>query len=179
MLKLDGKTLNYDVAFSHNDINYPANWLRFASLEEKNELGITEVADPPWYDQRFYWGAGNPKDHEQLVETWVAKVKKNAGSLLSQTDWMVIREADSSSDQSIPDAVVTERALIRAKCDEKEAAIEATTTTEELAAYVTGSTFNVWEDVPEPEPGPSPEPVVDVDYIDFNGSSSTTAIFGE
>ena len=38
--KLDGNPLAYDVAFSHNDINYPANWLRLASLEEKEAIGI-------------------------------------------------------------------------------------------------------------------------------------------
>ena len=44
--ELDGKPIAYDVAFSHNDINYPANWLRLATLDEKKAIGITEVDDP-------------------------------------------------------------------------------------------------------------------------------------
>ena len=59
---LNGKPLALDVAFSTGGVNYPANWMRNATLAEKNAIGITEVADPAWYDRRFYWGVGNPKD---------------------------------------------------------------------------------------------------------------------
>jgi hypothetical protein len=62
MLKLDGKTLQYDRAFTHNGISYPANWLRLTTLEEKQAIGISEVADTRQsWDQRFYWGVDNPK----------------------------------------------------------------------------------------------------------------------
>ena len=44
MLKLDGKTLQYDKAFTHEGISYPANWLRLTTLEEKKAIGITEVS---------------------------------------------------------------------------------------------------------------------------------------
>lgn len=69
MFLLDGKPLALDVAFTHGDIQYPANWLRLASPEERAAIGITEVADPEPYDQRFYWGLNNPKlldDHEEV-----------------------------------------------------------------------------------------------------------------
>lgn len=149
MLKLNNKPLSYDRAFTHADIQYPANWLRLSSLEERNALGITEVADAPSWDQRFYWGVDNPKDHAQLVEQWVSQVKQTAGSLLSQTDWYVIRLSDSA--KPIPTSVQLERSEIRRFSDEKEAAIEATTTTEELAAYVTSSAFTLWEEIEEEE----------------------------
>ncbi len=149
MLKLNNKPLSYDRAFTHADIQYPANWLRLSSLEERNALGITEVADAPSYDQRFYWGVDNPKDHTQLVEQWVSKVKQTAGSLLAQTDWYVIRMSDSA--KPVPGLVQLERSEIRRFSDEKEAAIEATTTTEELAAYVTSAAFTLWEEVEEEE----------------------------
>lgn len=149
MLKLNNKPLSYDRAFTHADIQYPANWLRLSSLEERNALGITEVADAPSWDQRFYWGVDNPKDHTQLVELWVSKVKQTAGSMLSQTDWYVIRLSDSA--KPVPTSVQLERSEIRRFSDEKEAAIEATTTTAELAAYVTSSAFTLWEEVEEEE----------------------------
>ena len=149
MLKLNNKPLSYDRAFTHADIQYPANWLRLSSLEERNALGITEVADAPSYDQRFYWGVDNPKDHTQLVEQWVSQVKQTAGSLLAQTDWYVIRMSDSA--KPVPTSVQLERSEIRRFSDEKEAAIEATTTTEGLAAYVTSAAFTLWEEVEEEE----------------------------
>ena len=149
MLKLNNKPLSYDRAFTHADIQYPANWLRLSSLEERNALGITEVADAPSWDQRFYWGVDNPKDHTQLVEQWVSQVKQTAGSMLSQTDWYVIRLSDSA--KPVPTSVQLERSEIRRFSDEKEAAIEATTTTAELAAYVTSAAFGLWEEVEQEE----------------------------
>lgn len=149
MLKLNNKPLPYDRAFTHADIQYPANWLRLSSLEERTAIGITEEADAPSWDQLFYWGVDNPKDHTQLVELWVSKVKQTAGSLLAQTDWYVIRLSDSA--KPVPTSVQLERSEIRRFSDEKEAAIEATTTTEELAAYVTSAAFTLWEEVEEEE----------------------------
>ena len=149
MLKLNNKPLSYDRAFTHADIQYPANWLRLSSLEERNAIGITEVADAPTWDRRFYWGVDNPKDHTQLVEQWVSQVKQTAGSLLAQTDWYVIRMSDSA--KPVPTSVQLERSEIRRFSDEKEAAIEATTTTEGLAAYVTSAAFTLWEEVEEEE----------------------------
>ena len=64
--KLDGKTLPVDVPFTSAGISYPANWLRLTTLDEKKAIGITEVADEPTYDQRFYWGIDRPKDLTQL-----------------------------------------------------------------------------------------------------------------
>lgn len=69
MFMLNDKPLALDVAFTTGEIQYPANWLRLASPEERAAIGITEVADPEPYDQRFYWGPGNPKlldDREEV-----------------------------------------------------------------------------------------------------------------
>jgi hypothetical protein len=71
MFQLDNKPLALDVPFTHGGISYPANWLRLASAQERAAIGITEVADPESYDDRFYWGVGNPKqlnDREELDE---------------------------------------------------------------------------------------------------------------
>ena len=61
MFLLNNNPLPLDTPFSHNGIQYPANWLRLSSFEEKQAIGITEVSDPDPYDDRFYWGHGNPK----------------------------------------------------------------------------------------------------------------------
>ena len=145
----EGRRLGLDRAFTLDGINYPANWLRLTSLEEKAQRGITEAPSTPAnnYDQKFFWGPNNPKDHAQLVENWVSKVKATAGSMLAQTDWMVIRAADPSSKKALPKAIKAERTLIREKAVEKEDAILATSNTEELAAYVKSPGFSEWVEV--------------------------------
>ena len=139
MLKLDGKTLVYDRAFSHNNINYPRNWLRLTSLEEKQAIGITEVADPvtPSYNQKFYWGVNNPKDIDQLKVVWIAHQKKNAAALLSPTDWLVTRYAEATT--VIPVKTKDYRAAVRTVCGEREAQITACADTDELCALITGT----------------------------------------
>ena len=153
--KLDGNPLAVDVAFSHNDIQYPANWLRLSTAEEKTAIGITEVADAPTYDSRFYWNDGtakalddvNAKDEEgnllknpdgsQMVILGVKSVlktkeKANAGSLLAKYDWYVVRKAEKST--AIPTAITTYRDAVRTACDTREKEIDACSNT---AALVT------------------------------------------
>ena len=139
MLKLDGKTLPYDRAFSHNNINYPRNWLRLTSLKEKQAIGITEVADPvtPSYNQKFYWGVNNPKDIDQLKVDWIAKQKKEAASHLAPTDWLVTRYAEATT--VIPVKTKDYRAAVRTVCGEREAQITACADTDELCALITAS----------------------------------------
>ena len=142
MFILDGKPLSPDNAFTHDGIQYPANWLRLATPEEREAIGITEVPDPPYYDQRFYWGPDLPKDHDQLVEQWTTQTRTTAGTLLTPTDWMVIRETDNGT--VMDPGSKTLRENIRLATGTKVAAITATTTTDELAAYITGSEYPVW-----------------------------------
>ena len=134
MLKLDGKPLPYDRAFTHNGYQYPANWLRLTTLAEKQAIGIIEVSDPPWYDKRFYWGVGNPKPIADLKKTWIDKQKHTAGSLLSSTDWMIIRKEEAST--AVPSDTTTYRTAVRAQCKKREDQITACSTTDELAALI-------------------------------------------
>jgi hypothetical protein len=142
---INGKPLAVDTPFTDAEGNqYPSNWLRLASLEEKTAIGITEVADVDMnFDNRFYWAKDLPKALEDKLEengsttkglksVFTSQVKQSAGSILSQTDWMVIRKAERNVD--IPASVVAYRAEVVAKADELEAAISAVTTVEELAA---------------------------------------------
>ena len=149
--KLNGKTLAVDVAFSHNDIQYPANWLRLSTAEEKTAIGITEVADAPTYDSRFYWGDGTAKaldDKTEIIDgveyktlgvksVLKAQEKATAGSLLAKYDWYVVRKAEKST--AIPTAITTYRDGVRTACDTREKEIDACSDT---AALVTlyGST---------------------------------------
>lgn len=69
MFLLNDKPLSPDIAFTHDDIQYPANWLRLASAEEKAAIGITEVADVVPHDDRFYWALGIPKALDDVLAT--------------------------------------------------------------------------------------------------------------
>ena len=144
--KLDGNPLPVDVAFSHNDIQYPANWLRLSTAEEKTAIGITEVEDPKVYDSRFYWGNGSAKELDDTKETidgveytylgvksvLKAQEKDIANSLLAKYDWYIVRKAEKST--AIPTTITTYRDGVRTACDTREKEIDACADT---AALVT------------------------------------------
>jgi len=152
---LNGKPLPVDVPFTSGDINYPANWLRLSSAQEKKDLGITEVADAPVYDNRFYWNDGTAKALDdvnatdeagnlikdekgnQVVTLGIksilkAQEKYTAGTLLAKYDWYVVRKAEKSTE--IPTAIITYRDGVRTACDTREKEIDACSDT---AALVT------------------------------------------
>jgi hypothetical protein len=110
--------------------------------EEREAIGITEVPDPEPYDQRFYWGPGLPKDHDQLIEQWTATTRTTANTLLQPTDWVIIREADNGK---TPDpAIKTWREDIRLATGVKVTAIKQTADTDALAAYITSAAYSTW-----------------------------------
>ena len=167
MFILNGKPLSPDVAFTTGGIQYPANFLRLSSPEERAAIGITEQADPPVWDQRFAWGYSEDgqliwKDHTQLVEQWVAQTRITAGTLIQPTDWMVIREQDNGT--VVPESVKALREDIRLATGQKNAAIAATTDTAELAAYITGTEYPVW-----PSDSPAPVESVAIDGMEPTG----------
>ena len=71
-----------------------------------------------------------------LKSQWIAQTKAAANSELAQTDWMVIRKAERNVE--IPGDVMADRAAVLALCAEKEAAIAACTTVEQLMVAVQG-----------------------------------------
>lgn len=140
MFLLDNKTLPLDAPFKHNGVQYPANWLRLTSLEEKEAIGITEVEDTTvQYDDRFYWGIDNPKDLAVLKSLWTTTVKQTANSLLSQTDWMVIRKVER--DVAIPEATATYRAGVITECTRLVTAIAGAANVPALVTVVTAQNW--------------------------------------
>lgn len=59
MFLLNNKVLQPGVPFTQDGIQYPANWLNLSTLEEKEAIGITEVAQDTRPDDRFYWVQDN------------------------------------------------------------------------------------------------------------------------
>ena len=134
MFMLNGKPLALDVAFSVGNVNYPANWLRLTTLAEKQAIGITEVANPAWYDQRFYTSVDKPRPIADLKAQWIDNQKRTAGSLLSKTDWMIIRKEEAGT--AVPSATQTYRTAVRTQCKAREDQITACSTTAELADLI-------------------------------------------
>lgn len=134
MLTLDGKTLQYDRAFTHDGISYPANWLRLTTLEEKQAIGIVEVAETSQsWDQRFYWGVDNPKDLDDLKTLWKQTQNDIAASLLAPSDWRVVKSAEVTA-YSVESEWLTYRAAVRTACNTRQTEIDAC---EDVAALAT------------------------------------------
>lgn len=152
MYYLNGEPLRLDKAFTDADGNqYPANWLRNSTQEQRDALGITWVAPDPAavYDQHFYWGVGNPKDLDGLKDLWVRKQKEIAGSLLLPTDWYVIRMIEDP-DCVCPTTVTQYRADVRTVSGQRENQILACVDVEELESLIKApATIEVVTEAPE------------------------------
>ena len=138
--KLNGNPLAVDVPFTvgtgEDAVNYPANWLRLSTAEEKTAIGITEVADDPVYDQRFYKTDGTAKEINDVTETidgveittlglktlFKVQEKEIAKNLLNQHDWQVVRKAEKGT--AMDSAVVTYRDGIRTAYTTRKTEIE-------------------------------------------------------
>ena len=142
MFLLNGKRLPEGVAFEDAQGNkYPPQWLNQTTIEQKNAIGITEVPDPAPLDTRFYWDYDLPKALEDKLEEdgsttqglktqFINQVKDTANSLLTPTDWMIVRKHERNID--VPANVVQYRADIVANQSRLESAIIAVTTVEQL-----------------------------------------------
>jgi hypothetical protein len=144
---LNGQPLLLGTPFETGDTLYPANWLGLASPEQREAIGITEVPDPPYYDPRFYYGytaSGTliPKDHGVLVSGWVSQTRLTANGILSTSDWTVVRMIDNGT--PIPSGTQELRQSIRVACEGKVESIDVTSTTDQLAVYITGADYPVW-----------------------------------
>ncbi len=98
MFLLDGKPLAVDTAFKTEDgTQYPANWLRLSTTDEKSAIGITEVPDPVRADDRFYWNGdiNNPKALEDKLET------KEDNTPLYVQKWNPVTEQMEDTDKQV------------------------------------------------------------------------------
>jgi len=121
-----------------NGLQHPQNIFRLWSKEKLAEIGIrpARVVTP---DNRYYnTGRENyelvgdewvisydttEKDVEQLKEQLIEKISAHVGSLLSSSDWRVIREADGGS--AMTDEWRTYRNEVRAHGNSLESGVEA------------------------------------------------------
>lgn len=131
--KIGDRTIPLDTPFRTAELQYPANWIRLATEEEKAAIGLVWEAEPVRASDRFYWNGdvNTPKDIDQVKAMLISQNKATAGSMLSETDWKIIRATETGVAASAE--VLAERAAIRTASNDNETAINACTTVDELA----------------------------------------------
>ena len=174
MFTLNGQRIPYDKAWTHPDtgVQYPANWMRLATLEEKEAIGLVEEADPSIvsWDQRFYWGVDNPKqlNDEAILDedgndtgrvqpglktVWKNMQDQTAASLLAPSDWRVVKELEvnssfSAAKTALPTEWQTYRAAVRTACNTRQGEIDACADVAALEDLLFGdpATVTAWPD---------------------------------
>jgi hypothetical protein len=161
---LNGNPVNIDSEITINSIRYPhlrdpalreqLGIVEVADPEQYDQRFYWSPTLPKLLDDRLevkedgtplYVQVYNPATEEMedtteqvvtkgLKSQWTSQVKQTAGSLLAQTDWMVVRKAERNID--VPAAVAAKRAAIVAECDRLEAAITGCADVEALIAVI-------------------------------------------
>ena len=155
-----------------NGIQHPANWYTWSAAEKAAHGITEIVQQPHPDSRLYNWGYnddgtvtstakalddvnevdenGDPlldDDGVQMVtkgvkSNLIAEVRSQQGSLLSQTDWALVRKVDTAV--AVPDNIQTWRDAIRAKATEMETAITAAADTDAVAALFV--TYTVEDD---------------------------------
>lgn len=106
-------------------------------------LNFTEITINQRPDDRFFIVSGpddkgnyssEPRDHAQLVDAFTQEQRSICGSLLSSSDWMVIRQMETGT--AIPEDWAAYRAACRAVCTTRIEQLAGTTSTEGLQTLV-------------------------------------------
>ena len=69
-----GRIVALDQEFTHNGVNYPADWLRRAAPEDRDALGLIELASPPAFDERWYFAPGEARPLEAIKAARIAEL---------------------------------------------------------------------------------------------------------
>jgi len=158
MWKYHGQTIKEGKTWTDlSGVQHPANW-HIWPKEHKESLGLVEIIPESPPDSRLYkWSQNSDgtitKTAKDLDDTGSGddivrgvkynlkqEVKNQQGSLLSQTDWYIVRKADKGT--AIPSNVQTWRDSIRTKATEMETAIDNAADTDAVAALFLTYTTN-------------------------------------
>jgi len=114
----EGRALPMDKAFSHNNISFPANWLRVSTEADKEAQGISWVTpeEPPVVRA--------PLEREK--SNGIVRAKDTANNMLAQSDWMVIASVERS--RAVAENWAEYRAAVIAEADRLEGEYNAAAT---------------------------------------------------
>ena len=131
-------TIKTPRALTVDGVQHPANIFRAWSKAELLGIGIAparvEVPDSRYYNtgaESYTFTDGEwvisyettEKNVDDLKKDLIEKIKAHVGSLLSSSDWMVIRQADGG--KALPEAWATYRSEVRAYGNSLESGVEA------------------------------------------------------
>lgn len=138
-------------AFKLGDNQYPANVFTLWSVAEKEALGIYEVVvdntnlkDSQYYNngaESFTFSDGvvtksfataTAKDLDDLKTNHKATINSQAGSLLSRSDWYVVRNTEAGD--AIPENISTFRTAVRTTSNAMCGMIDGVADVDALAA---------------------------------------------
>jgi len=191
---IGSRALPMDIPWEHNDVQYPANWLRLSSTQDRAMLGISWGVEQQSWDQRFYWGVDNPKQLDDKTETvdgvevkttglktqWKAQQDQIASSLLAPSDWRVVKELEVNSSfaaakTAFPTSWQTYRAAVRTSCNTRQTEIDACGTVDELKELLFGLAMILkTKEVVEADPEGNDRTVVKPD-LDSDGNEQMIA----
>ncbi len=115
-----------DKAFSHNNISFPANWLRVSTEADKEAQGISWVTpeEPPVVRA--------PLEREK--SNGIVQAKDTANKMLAGSDWMYI--AKSERNREVAQEWAEYRAAVIAEADRLEGQYSAAESYEAIDAIV-------------------------------------------
>ena len=122
-----------DRFYWNGDINMPKELEDRAEVDENGDPIYVQVLDDT-QDPPVMVDTTEQLVAPGLKSNWKDQVKHTAGTMLAQTDWMVIRKSERNVD--IPADVVTKRAAIITECERLEAAITAAADIDAFIAVV-------------------------------------------
>ena len=154
-------------AITVNDVQHPANVFRVWSKDELAAIGFrparVEIPDSRYYDtgaeshnlvdgEWVISYASTEKNVEDLKSDLIAKIKKNVGNALSDSDWRVIREADGGT--TMTDVWKTYRNEVRAHGNSLESGVESFASLQAIKNFQNHD-------------------IIEVRYVDVDGSPGT------
>ena len=137
-------------AFEGSQKEYLGGFDQLTRAEQKAE-GLFDVVLPDGYNSQIhdlgeiFWDSANtqftyPKTNKtwsqtvaELKEQKIANLKASANSKLAETDWYIIRNADTGDE--VPSDITDARAAIRTSVATKESEINAKTTKAQVVQY--------------------------------------------
>jgi hypothetical protein len=123
----------------NNDGTFTSNPKLLEDREEEDEDGN------PLYVKVYDEETESMVDSDERMVTrglktqWISTVKNISNSLLSPTDWYVIRKYESNT--AIPTNIATFRTAVKTECDRLETAITTTADVEELIEVVSSQNW--------------------------------------
>lgn len=122
----EGRALKMDVAFSHNNISFPANWLRLSTPADREAQGISwETPEEPPVVRA-------PLEREK--SDGIARAKDTANKMLAGSDWQIVASVERQ--RVVPTEWAEYRAAVIAEADRLETQFGTAESYEALDAIV-------------------------------------------